>query len=280
MAEWLSRFFGRSERPGDNVTDDESESTLGRRGAQHSSPTKNPARANRGDNEKTIKIEPSRSSSRLTWPARDEQNAPAPSAQPRYQEPAFDPHEEPTRLVGTRSDRPRTDDANRAPDRFGAATSRLPEDPIMSRRPAGSAPPTTREPTIEEPSDDTTRLVASSDAGQHDDPVVGWLVVIDGPGRGRSMEIGSGANPIGRAPGQKLCLNFGDTRISRERHAVIVYDPLSRRFFLQSGPGRNLTYLGSDVVLEPKEMKPGDTITVGDTVLHFVPYCGADFGWS
>lgn len=130
-----------------------------------------------------------------------------------------------------------------------------------------------------EPADDTTRLVTAADTAE-DDPVVGWLVVIDGPGRGRSLEIGTGANPIGRAPGQKLCLNFGDTRISRERHAVVVYDPVSRRFFLQNGPVRNLTYRGSEVVLEPVELRHGDTITVGGTRLHFVAYCGADFGWS
>src|SRR5262249_54795631 len=41
-----------------------------------------------------------------------------------------------------------------------------------------------------------------------DDPVVGWFVVVDGPGKGRSIEIGIGANSIGRDRGQKVCLSF------------------------------------------------------------------------
>src|SRR4051812_44367437 len=38
------------------------------------------------------------------------------------------------------------------------------------------------------------------------DPVVGWLVVVEGPGKGRSFEVGKGANPIGRDAKQKIAL--------------------------------------------------------------------------
>jgi hypothetical protein len=101
-----------------------------------------------------------------------------------------------------------------------------------------------------------TRLVGPAET-ESDDPVVGWLVVVQGPGRGRSLEIGAGANSIGRAPGQKLCLDFGDMRISRERHAVLVYDPRSRRFFLQNA------YIGNEPVLAPVELAGSETITLG-----------------
>jgi FHA domain-containing protein len=280
MSGWLGRFFGsEKEDRGESPSDREAESTGPGAGARPVGQSKAPGGAGRGDNDRTVRID-AKSSSRLAWPARDDQpQAAAPVRPGRVQEASFDPHEEPTRLV--RSDRARSDQTDGDP--FGAARSRPQENPSMSRRPpssARSAPPNDAVDEEDEQPDDTTRLVSSPSARRDDDPVVGWLVVIKGPGRGRSMEIGSGANPIGRAPGQKLCLNFGDPRISRERHAVIVYDPVSRRFFLQAGAGRNLTYLGDQVVLEPKEMKPGDTLTVGDTVLHFIPYCGADFGWS
>ena len=282
MAGWLSRIFGRSERAdrGDGVVERGPASMSRRVGAQSSSRPKGPVEPNRAQNDTTIKIDQAKSSSRLAWPARDEKKA-LPQPEPSDdREPAFDPHEEPTRLVGARSEPP-VEKRTRQIDQPGAAQHQSGDHAILSRRPPLSTPgaPSPGVTEQDEP-DDTTRLVSSTNVRQDDDPVVGWLVVIEGPGRGRSVEIGSGANAIGRAPNQKLCLNFGDPRISRERHAVVVYDPVSRRFFLQSGPGRNLTYLGSDVVLEPKEMKPGDTITVGDTVLHFIPYCGADFGWS
>jgi hypothetical protein len=276
MAGWLSRLFSGSDKRG------RSERASASEGAERDGPSpfgrpRTAARDSRGG-DTTVRID-AKTSSRLAWPARDENKPAARPEQPlREQAPAFDPHEEPTRLVGTRS--AGSDPAE--PDRRGAARSRSPDDPIISRRPSSATRPASPVAADEEsePADDTTRLVGSQAGEQEDDPVVGWLVVLKGPGRGRSLEIGSGANPIGRAPGQKLCLNFGDPQISRERHAIVVYDPVSRRFFLQAGAGRNLTYLGDQLVLEPKEMNPGDTITVGDTVLHFVPYCGADFGWS
>lgn len=124
-----------------------------------------------------------------------------------------------------------------------------------------------------------TRLVDTGSLG-HDDPVAGWLVVIEGPGRGQSLEVGLGANSLGRAPGQKLCLDFGDTQISRERHAVLTYDPRSRRFILQNGEGRALTYVDDNLVIEPVDLKGGETITVGATQLRFVAFCGPEFGWS
>src|SRR5262249_1395015 len=108
----------------------------------------------------------------------------------------------------------------------------------------------------------------------------GWLVVVQGPGRGRSLEIGIGANSIGRERNQKLCIDFGDQQIHREKHAVLVYDPRSQRFFVQSGDVRNLTYLVDNLVLTPTELKGGEVIVVGQTHLRFVPFCGPNFSWS
>lgn len=114
-----------------------------------------------------------------------------------------------------------------------------------------------------------------------DDPVVGWLVIIEGPGKGRSLELGTGANTVGRNATQKIALDFGDHEIHREKHAIVVFDPRSKRFFLQGSPdARNLTYLGDDLVLVPTELKGGETIIVGRTQLRFVPFCGPHFGWG
>ena len=112
------------------------------------------------------------------------------------------------------------------------------------------------------------------------DPVVGWLVVVEGPGKGSSIEIGIGANSIGREKGQKLRIDFGDQHISREKHAILIFDPRSSRFFIQSGDVRNLTYIGDELVLSPTELKGGETILVGQTKLRFVAFCGPEFGWS
>lgn len=114
-----------------------------------------------------------------------------------------------------------------------------------------------------------------------DDPVVGWVVVVDGPGRGTSLPLGYGMNSIGRSKGERICLDFGDEQISRSRHAVITYDPRGRKYFVQHGGGRNLTYLGGDQpVLTPVELKGGEEIVLGETKLRFVPFCGESFDWQ
>jgi hypothetical protein len=201
-------------------------------------------------NERTVRIDRPRSQ-RLSWPARQE-----PPERPHAEtEDPYDLHEQPTRMVGTR-----------APREASRRLSRRPDAAIEDAPASG-------------PGDDMTRLVSSSHGAVHD-PVVGWLVVIAGPGRGRSVEIGVGANPIGRAQGQKLCLDFGDPQISRERHAVVIYDPRSQRFFLNNGEVRNLTYVDNEVVLAPVELAGGETITVGDTQLRFVRFCDDNFSWS
>jgi hypothetical protein len=148
--------------------------------------------------------------------------------------------------------------------------------PLSRRPPESRARPSA---PVDEPTDEMTRLVTPSQPTDHD-PVVGWLVVVAGPGRGRSLEIGAGINSIGRAPGQKLSLNFGDMLISREKHALLIYDPRSHRFFLNTGEVRNLTYVDNEVVLAPVELGGGETITVGNTQLRFVRLCDSDFNWS
>jgi hypothetical protein len=128
---------------------------------------------------------------------------------------------------------------------------------------------------------DPTRANAAARAATHNDPVVGWLVVIEGPGKGRSLEIGIGSNSIGRDTKQKIALNFGDETIHREKHAMIVFDPKSRHFFLQAGSdSRNLTYIGETLVLAPVRLQGGEVIVIGQTKLIFVAFCGPDFNWS
>ncbi|MGE4013137.1 MAG: FHA domain-containing protein [Alphaproteobacteria bacterium] len=112
------------------------------------------------------------------------------------------------------------------------------------------------------------------------DPVVGWLVVVDGPGRGSSFNLGYGNNRMGRAPTEAIAINFGDNQISRENHATITYDGRTRRYFVKEGDGRNLIYVGDDPVLAPVELKGGEVLTLGETKLKFVPFCGKDFDWQ
>lgn len=112
------------------------------------------------------------------------------------------------------------------------------------------------------------------------DPVVGWMAIVSGPGAGDYVRLGYGMNSIGRADDQRCKLNFGDEKISRQNHASITYDPRGRKFYLQHGGGQNLTYIGEVPVLQPTELKGGEFLIIGNTVLRFVPLCGPDFDYQ
>ena len=111
------------------------------------------------------------------------------------------------------------------------------------------------------------------------EPVVGWLVIVDGPGRGQSLTLGYGVNSIGRSATERVSLDFGDEEISREKHALLTYDPKGRKFYLQHGGGINLTYIADAPVLQTIQLNGGERILVGKTEIAFVPFCGPNFEW-
>lgn len=110
------------------------------------------------------------------------------------------------------------------------------------------------------------------------DPVVGWLVCVEGPDRGRDFRVHTERNFIGRAPNMDIAIT-GDDGISRENHAVLSYNPKRHVFRVAPGDGRGLVYLNDEEVLGAMEIKPYDLIELGVTKLLFVPFCGERFTW-
>ena len=149
-----------------------------------------------------------------------------------------------------------------------AGTAAPQEGRTVLHRPGGHAP--AAEPAEAE---------AKADDGMAD-PVVGWLVVVAGPGKGQVCKLGYGTNSLGRGENARARLDYGDEGISRENHAALTYDPRGRKFYLQHGGGVNLTYLGDTPVLTPTSLEPMQDICIGDTTLRFVPFCGPDFDWQ
>jgi hypothetical protein len=139
-------------------------------------------------------------------------------------------------------------------------------------------------------SDSDTKIFRPSSKGTSDtggqpenfvaEPVVGWLVIIDGPGKGNFVKLGFGMNAIGRSPESRVSIDFGDDQISRENHSLLTYDVKNRKFYIQHGGSANLTYLGDSPVLQPFELKGNEVISIGNTKLYFVPFCGANFNWD
>ena len=108
--------------------------------------------------------------------------------------------------------------------------------------------------------------------------VVGWLAVVEGPGRGEVMTLGYGVNDIGRGADARVRLDFGDVAIDLRSQAAIIYTARSRRFYLQAiAPGNWVD--GCPVVGKSVELTGGETLRMGQTRLRFVALCGSGFDW-
>jgi hypothetical protein len=108
----------------------------------------------------------------------------------------------------------------------------------------------------------------------------GWIVVVDGPGRGAYFAVTNSVSSLGRGLDQSICLNFGDASISRNNHAAIAYDAEQNRFFLGHGNKSNIVRRNGQPVLSTEELMNGDEIRIGKTTLRFVALCGPDFTWG
>lgn len=108
----------------------------------------------------------------------------------------------------------------------------------------------------------------------------GWIVVIDGPGRGACFTTFSGVSQIGRGEDQAIRLDFGDTSISRNNHAAIAYDDEQGKFFLGHGGKSNLVRMNGRPVLSTEELSSDDEIRIGETTLKFIALCDDKFVWT
>lgn len=111
------------------------------------------------------------------------------------------------------------------------------------------------------------------------EPVTGWLVCVEGKHYGEDFKIKMGKNSIGRSNTMDIVL-AKDTSVSREKHAIVVYEPNENIFILLGGESKELCYLNGQVVLSPQVLKMYDKIKLGSSVLMFVPLCGEGFIWK
>jgi hypothetical protein len=112
------------------------------------------------------------------------------------------------------------------------------------------------------------------------DPVVGWLVVVKGPGKGAVFSLRRGRNAIGVAADQAVVLGFGDPAIADQGHAYVVYDPETREFLAEDGKQRELVRHNGRLLSETRPIAAGDEIRIGSTALRFAPLCGPQWDWN
>lgn len=108
----------------------------------------------------------------------------------------------------------------------------------------------------------------------------GWLAIVEGPGLGHAMPVYNRVCKLGRRSDQDICLNFGDTSISRSNHAAIAFDEEDAQFYLGHGGKANLVRLNGRPVLSTETLNHGDTIRIGETTLRFAALCGSEFSWG
>ena len=110
-------------------------------------------------------------------------------------------------------------------------------------------------------------------------PVIGWLVCIEGPSKGRDYRILAKKNYLGSAEGMDMQVP-GDNDIAKRNHAVFVYDPQNRYTLLFQGDTHGLVYLNGELVYKPKVLSSYDTISIGKSKFLFIPLCGEHFEWG
>lgn len=151
----------------------------------------------------------------------------------------------------------------------------LPRGAVAGPPPPPPPPPL---PPVPKAGAETRRIGVETKIGKSD-PVVGWLVCLAGPDRGRDFRLHAEKNFIGRSPLMDVCVP-GDESVSRERHALVIFDPKKQQFWAVPGDASGLVYLNGDLVHAPTHMNGDDVLEVGQTKLVLVPFCGAKYSWS
>lgn len=111
------------------------------------------------------------------------------------------------------------------------------------------------------------------------EPVTGWLVCVKGESVGESYELKTGKNFIGRGAGMDVML-AKEPSVSRDRHAVLTFDPQERIFLIQPGDGNGMVYLNDKLLIAYAELKSRDIIQLGEALFMFYPFCGSEFTWD
>lgn len=111
------------------------------------------------------------------------------------------------------------------------------------------------------------------------DPVVGWLVCVKGPEKGRDYRIHTEKNYLGRADSMDIVVS-GDDSISRANHAVITYDPKKKAFRIAKNEGRGLVYVNDNEIDGCSELRSYDVIDMGESTFVFIAFCSDRFDWE
>lgn len=133
------------------------------------------------------------------------------------------------------------------------------------------------------PADDSVTVAIYDTAKFSSEPVTGWLVCCKGLDVGKDFRLIQGINHVGRSGGTgKLQAALSDQKLTRDTPAfLIAYDSTKFRFIIAPGQGSaTVVNLNGEILAGQRELSAFDVITLGDTTLRFVPFCGTDLNWN
>lgn len=111
------------------------------------------------------------------------------------------------------------------------------------------------------------------------EPVVGWLVAIEGPDKGLSYNLKAGKNYIGRAATMDVVI-INDKKVSREKHCCMLFDPMTNDTYILANSSEGMIHMNGSALLDNVKLKERDCFVIGDTKFMFVPFCGEYFSWE
>ena len=110
-------------------------------------------------------------------------------------------------------------------------------------------------------------------------PVVGWIVCVDGPEKGRDYRIRAGKNKVGRS--WKMDISIAkDRELMPSDHAVISFSSESCSFQLEPGVPEAESFKNGKPLTQAVFIEENDRIKFGESEFVFVPYCKQGRLWE
>lgn len=111
------------------------------------------------------------------------------------------------------------------------------------------------------------------------EPVVGWLVCVEGEQKGRDFRILGGMNSLGRSERMDICLR-GDNTVSKENHARIAYDPKHNGCRLIPSEKSTNIYINDNPVYTSEKLTNMDRVDIGESRFIYISFCDDIYSWD
>ena len=131
----------------------------------------------------------------------------------------------------------------------------------------------------EEKETDVGKTVAVMKRNMDTEPVVGWIVCVEGKNKGKDFRIFAKNNTIGRSDKMDICIT-GDNAISRDNHARLAYDEKHNAYHLIPAESTNSIYVNDEPIYVPTVINTGDVLELGESKFIFTAFCSDKFTWK